>query len=262
MTGMAILFLFPIGFLICSYFSTLYVWIKIIYHVNFSKLVEKVFPFLGKSMIGAQVVLMIALVVGSIVYWPFYATNVILGFFLLAGAIGFAIFGKMIWREYKDLSSKDCGVFSESTHAKIQKVTKLSAAAITVTFITFCLFLWSFITKYPLNMASLLAFVFVGRGIEVSWIISMLLVLSPSLQTWNHSANSNKVSGAHFDDLSDSSIDIENEGGEISNSTPSHSNSSTTPTITDVQAGSEDTTNITSKNPDHDGAAGGGGGDV
>eukprot|EP01133_Synstelium_polycarpum_P016727 gene16727-19881_t len=162
-------------------------------------------------MIGAQIVLIVALVVGSVIYWPYYVTNIVLGFFILVGAIGFAIFGKMIWKEYKDLSSKDCGVFSQNTHSKIQKVTKLSAAAIIVTFLTFCVLLWSFVEKYPLTVMSLIAFSIVGRAIEVSWIVSMLLVLSPSLQTWGPGHTSGKVSQQHFDDLSDSSIDIEND---------------------------------------------------
>ncbi|KAF2075358.1 hypothetical protein CYY_003334 [Polysphondylium violaceum] len=205
---MAILFLFPIGFLICSYFNTLFVWIKIIYHFNFSKLVEKIFPFLGKTMIGSQVLLMVMLIICSATYWPYWSTNLILGFFILYGALGFAIFGKMIWSEYKDLSNKDCGVFSQNTHNKIQRVTKLSAAAIIVTFCTFMVIIWSFIQQ-PLSMKNLLAFNFVGRAIEVSWMTSMLLVLSPSLQTGANNTASQVSKGSHLDDLSDSSIDIE-----------------------------------------------------
>lgn len=217
-TGMAFLFLIPIGFLICSYFSTLFVWIKIIHHVNFSKFVEKVFPFLGKTTIVAQFILMVLLFIGSFVYWSFYATNAILGFYLFSGAVGFGIFGRMIWREYKDVSNKDCGVFSDSTHAKIQKVTKLSAAAILVSALTFGLIVWSFI-KPIMPVETVIAFSFIGRSIEVLWIASMLFILSPSLQTWNHNSQRMSSGAEHFDDLSDSSIDIENEK-EMPSQTP------------------------------------------
>ncbi|GAM19194.1 hypothetical protein SAMD00019534_023690, partial [Acytostelium subglobosum LB1] len=131
--------------------------------------------------------------------------------------VGFAVFGKMIWNEYRDISEKDCGVFSGNTHAKIQKVTKLSAVAIVVAFCTVGILVWTFgVSVWNIN--NVIAFIVVGRGIEVTWITSMLLVLSPSLQTWGAGNSSNKMAthgATSFDGLSDDCDSSSSEGDDV-----------------------------------------------
>ncbi|EGC36108.1 hypothetical protein DICPUDRAFT_97677, partial [Dictyostelium purpureum] len=60
---MGLLFLLPLGVLVCSFLNTLYVWVKIIFHFNFSKVVSKIFPFLGKIFIVSQIILMVLLII-------------------------------------------------------------------------------------------------------------------------------------------------------------------------------------------------------
>ncbi|KAK5575578.1 hypothetical protein RB653_006711 [Dictyostelium firmibasis] len=206
---MGLTFVLPLGILICSYFNTLYVWVKIIHHINFSKMVSRVFPFLGKVLIGSQIVLMVLLITTCVVGWSFYATNTILLVFLIYGGVGCIVFVKMIWQEYRDLSDKDCGVFSQTSHERIQKVLKLSSTAIVITILTVGMVIWSFKLEGKLPMSQILAYNFIGRFIEIIWIGVMLLVLAPKLQSWGQNSSSKTNRNSNLDDLSDSSIDIE-----------------------------------------------------
>ncbi|EGC29241.1 hypothetical protein DICPUDRAFT_58914 [Dictyostelium purpureum] len=236
---MGLLFLLPLGILICSFFNTLYVWVKIIYHINFSKLVTKIFPFLGKIFLGSQVILMILLIVACFAGWQYSSSNIILLVFLVYGGVSAVIFTKMIWDEYKDLSSKDCGVFSAANHQRIKKIFKLSITAIFVTFFTFGLTIWSFVVNGVLTIPHAIAFNFIGRAIEIAWISVMLVILAPQLQTWDQ--NSNRTAGnkesINFDSLSDSSIDIENDPEDnIDNNTlNTNSNNNSSPLQTQPQ---------------------------
>ncbi|KAM9960289.1 hypothetical protein ACTFIW_009417 [Dictyostelium discoideum] len=206
---MGLTFVLPLGILICSYFNTLYVWVKIIHHINFSKMVSRVFPFLGKVLIGSQIVLMVLLIATCLAGWSFYATNTLLLVFLIYGGVGCIVFVKMIWQEYRDLSDKDCGVFSQTSHERIQKVLKLSSTAIVITILTVGMVIWSFKLEGKLPMAQILAYNFIGRFIEIVWIGVMLLVLAPKLQSWGQNSSSRTNRNSNLDDLSDSSIDIE-----------------------------------------------------
>ncbi|EAL72427.1 hypothetical protein DDB_G0270154 [Dictyostelium discoideum AX4] len=206
---MGLTFVLPLGILICSYFNTLYVWVKIIHHINFSKMVSRVFPFLGKVLIGSQIVLMVLLIATCLAGWSFYATNTLLLVFLIYGGVGCIVFVKMIWQEYRDLSDKDCGVFSQTSHERIQKVLKLSSTAIVITILTVGMVIWSFKLEGKLPMSQILAYNFIGRFIEIVWIGVMLLVLAPKLQSWGQNSSSRTNRNSNLDDLSDSSIDIE-----------------------------------------------------
>ncbi|GAM19193.1 hypothetical protein SAMD00019534_023680, partial [Acytostelium subglobosum LB1] len=83
---MALLYIVPICLLIASYLNTLYVWIKIIYHINFSKIVARIFPAMGWFLICYQVVLFVLFLIGCIVYWAPIATNIVFLIYLVSGA--------------------------------------------------------------------------------------------------------------------------------------------------------------------------------
>ncbi|EGC30857.1 hypothetical protein DICPUDRAFT_157359 [Dictyostelium purpureum] len=209
---MGLLFLLPMGILICSFFNTLFVWVKIIFHFNFSKVVSKVFPFLGKIFLGSQIVLIALLLIICFSGLRYNASNIVLFFFLAYGGISAVIFTKMIWSEYKDLSGKDSGVFNSDNHQKILKIFKLSITSIVVTFATLALTVWSFTIDGVLTISHTIAFNFIGRSIEIAWISVMLIILAPQLQTWSQSSTKEST---NFDSASDSSSsssksDIEN----------------------------------------------------
>ncbi|GAM20487.1 hypothetical protein SAMD00019534_036620, partial [Acytostelium subglobosum LB1] len=179
---MGFLHALPAFFLICSFLNTLYVWIKIIYAVNFSKVVEKVFPVLGWIVIGSQVLLFVIAILFLLLKLGSMYTNITIGIYIFLAGIAFAILGKMIWNEYKFISSRNSGVFNEDTHAKFSRVTRISIVAIGISFCTIAIILWMYLAPRVWPLSLVIGFNVFGRLVEFSWIVTMILILSPSLQ--------------------------------------------------------------------------------
>ncbi|GAM18772.1 hypothetical protein SAMD00019534_019470, partial [Acytostelium subglobosum LB1] len=251
--AMQILLVIPIVFLICCFLNTFYVWIHIIYQINFGKRVERVFPILGKVMIGLQVLLFVLMIIGSCLYIRMYIINSIICVYIACGAIGFAIFGRMIWNKYKVLADKSCGVFNEVTHLKVKRVMRMSIAAIIISLLSIGATLWLLLDPRPMWSANtVIGFNMLIRSLEIGWIITMLLILSPSLQTHGNSSTSRperKVSmngSANFDDEDEEVVDESPKDKDVKGNEDEESATTTTTTSTTISSTISTTTTLSS----------------
>ncbi|GAM21527.1 hypothetical protein SAMD00019534_047020, partial [Acytostelium subglobosum LB1] len=183
----------PICFLLSSYLNTLYLWIKIINYVNFSKLVEKVFPMLGKLMIGIQVVLYLLILFFYVFRVTSIAVNITFASIIIMAGVGYGIFGKMIWNEYRFINSRKNSVCSQSNQFKIQKVSIISVVAIIISFCSLGVLLWLYLSRDDGPVYEVILFNVVARGLEALWIVTMILILAPS----NHHDTSGSTSSSN-----------------------------------------------------------------
>ncbi|EGG15260.1 hypothetical protein DFA_10094 [Cavenderia fasciculata] len=172
--------LFGFGFFISAYLFILLAWCDIITAVNFSKTIQRVFPGIKWTIIILNIILFIGWIIAMAIWWPFWMTNIFLGFYGFGVSIGYLVIGLIIWLEFKKVSDISAhGQLAKATYIRMKAVARLSVVVV-ITAIIFTIAMVS-MTYWPaLNDKQHIRWLFINRVVVALFNYAMLVCWKPT----------------------------------------------------------------------------------
>ncbi|EGG17519.1 hypothetical protein DFA_08515 [Cavenderia fasciculata] len=145
----AVLLTFGFSFFFSAYLFILMSWCEIIRSINFSIIIQRVFPIIRIVIISLNVILFAGFTVSVIIWWPYNVTNAFNSFYGFGVTLGFAIFGFIIYREFQKIK--------EANQAS-QRGRELSLRVHRVVMLSVCsareMVGWLFVNRFALALFS------------------------------------------------------------------------------------------------------------